>query len=189
VSRESGVGALAATGMGMICADYDNDGATDVFVANDVMPNYLWHNDGKGNFQEVGLMAGVAYDAAGTPHSNMGVDCGDYDNDGRLDFFVTAFHRELPALYRNLGKGAFEDVTRRAGAGEGSYNQVKWGCGFVDFDNDGLRDLFIACGNLYDNIEEFDRTTSYLARNTSCCGTSATAGLSMSPTKAATECN
>jgi len=166
VSRASGVGALAATGMGMVCADYDNDGATDVFVANDVMPNYLWHNDGKGNFQEVGLMAGVAYDAAGTPHSNMGVDCGDYDNDGRLDFFVTAFHRELPALYRNLGKGAFEDVARRAGAGEGSYNQVKWGCGFVDFDNDGLRDLFIACGNLYDNIEEFDRTTSYRARNT-----------------------
>jgi len=166
VSRASGVGALAATGMGMVCADYDNDGATDVFVANDVMANFLWRNDGKGNFQEVGLLAGVAYDAAGTPHSNMGVDCGDYDNDGRLDFFVTAFHRELAVLYRNLGKGAFEDVTRRTGAGEGSYNQVKWGCGLVDFDNDGFRDLFIACGNLYDNIEEFDRTTSYRARNT-----------------------
>jgi hypothetical protein len=166
VSRQSGIAGAPATGMGIVCADYDKDGATDVFVANDVMPNFLWHNDGKGNFQEVGLLAGVAYDAAGTPHSNMGVDCSDYDNDGRLDFFVTAFHRELAVLYRNVGKGAFEDVTRRTGAGEGSYNQVKWGCGFVDFDNDGHRDIFIACGNLYDNIEEFDRTTSYRARNT-----------------------
>ncbi len=166
VSQASGIGALAATGMGMVCADYDNDGATDVFVANDVMPNFLWRNDGKGNFEEVGLLAGVAYDAAGTPHSNMGVDCGDYDNDGWLDFFVTAFHRELAVLYRNVGKGAFEDVTRRTGAGEGSYNQVKWGCGLVDFDNDGFRDLFLSCGNLYDNVEEFDRTTSYRARNT-----------------------
>ena len=166
VSQQSGIGAVAATGMGMVCADYDNDGATDIFVANDVMPNFLWHNDGKGHFQEVGLLAGVAYDAAATAHSNMGVDSADYDNDGRLDFFVTAFHRELATLYRNLGKAAFEDVTRRSGAGEGSYNQVKWGCGFVDFDNDGYKDIFIACGNLYDNVEEFDRTTSYRARNT-----------------------
>ncbi|OHB80291.1 MAG: hypothetical protein A2V98_24295 [Planctomycetes bacterium RBG_16_64_12] len=166
VSETSGIGALAATGMGIVCADYDDDGDTDVFVANDVMPNFLWQNDGKGNFREVGLLSGVAYDASGSPHSNMGVDCADYDNDGRLDFLVTAFHRELAAFYRNLGGGAFEDVARRTGAGEGSYNQVKWGCGLVDFDNDGHRDIFIACGNLYDNVEQFDRTTSYRARNT-----------------------
>lgn len=68
--------------------------------------------------------------------------------------------------FRNLGDGEFEDVARASGAGEGSFNQVKWGCGFADFDNDGFRDIFIACGNLYDNIEEFDRTTSYRSRNT-----------------------
>jgi hypothetical protein len=166
VSRQSGVGATPSTGMGVVCADYDNDGATDVFVANDVMPNFLWHNDGRGNFEEVGLLAGIAYDVAGTPHANMGVECADYDNDGRLDFLITAFHRELATLYRNMGKGAFEDATRRTGAGEGSYNQVKWGCGFVDFDNDGYKDIFIACGNLYDNIDQWDRTTSYRAHNT-----------------------
>jgi hypothetical protein len=166
VSQESGIGAVAATGMGMVCADYNNDGHTDIFVANDVMPNFLWQNDGKGKFQEVALLAGVAYDTSGSVHSNMGVDCADYDNDGELDFLITAFHRELVALFRNLGGGAFEDVSRRSGAGEGSYNQVKWGCGLVDFDNDGYRDIFIACGNLYDNVEEFDRTTSYRARNT-----------------------
>ena len=166
VSEKSGIGAAAATGMGMVCADYDNDGDTDVFVANDVMANFLWQNDGRGNFQDVGLLAGVAYDMSGSAHSNMGVDCADYDNDGQLDFLVTAFHRELVACYRNLGNGLFEDEVRRSGAGEGSYNQVKWGCGLVDFDNDGHRDIFIACGNLYDNVEEFDRTTSYRARNT-----------------------
>ena len=165
VSEESGISAQAATGMGMVCGDYNNDGHTDVFVANDVMPNFLWQNDGKGNFEEVALFSGVAYDVSGTVHSNMGVDCGDYDNDGHLDFLVTAFHRELAACYRNFGGGIFEDVTRRSGAGEGSYNHVKWGCSFVDFDNDGFRDIFVACGNLYDNVEEFDRTTSYRARN------------------------
>ena len=104
VSEKSGIGAAAATGMGMVCADYDNDGDTDVFVANDVMANFLWQNDGRGNFQDVGLLAGVAYDMSGSAHSNMGVDCADYDNDGQLDFLVTAFHRELVACYRNLGK-------------------------------------------------------------------------------------
>ena len=165
VSQESGIGPLAATAMGMVCADYNNDGHTDILVGNDVMPNFLWQNDGKGKFQEVALFAGVAYDTSGAAHSNMGVDCGDYDNDGEFDFLITSFHRELVALYRNLGGGEFEDVARATGAGDGSFNQVKWGCGFVDFDNDGYRDIFIACGNLYDNVEEFDRTTSYRAKH------------------------
>jgi hypothetical protein len=165
VGRESGVAAAAGTGMGIVCADYDRDGRTDVFVANDVMPNFLWHNDGRGRFEEIGLPAGVAYDAAGRPHGNMGVDCGDYDNDGRLDFFVTAYQGEFATLYRNAGEGAFLDVTRTSGAGTGSFNTVKWGCGLVDFDNDGHRDLFVACGHLYDNVESFDDTTTYRTHN------------------------
>ncbi len=164
VSRSSGVGGLAGTGMGIIAADYDDDGRTDVFVANDVMPNFLWKNDGGGRFREVGLTAGAAFNSVGIPHGNMGVECGDYDNDGRLDFFVTAFQREMATLYRNLGRGQFDDATARTGSGAGSYNQVKWGCGLVDFDNDGWRDLFVVCGHLADNVEQFDNTTSYAAR-------------------------
>jgi hypothetical protein len=129
------------------------------------MPNFLWRNDGAGHFQEVGLESGVAYDAAGRTHGNMAPECADYDNDGRLDFFVTAYQRELATLFRNVGRGVFADVTQASGAGEGSYNQVKWGCGLVDFDNDGHRDIFIVCGHLFDNVDQFDDTTSYRARN------------------------
>jgi hypothetical protein len=164
VSRASGIAALAGTGMGIVAADYDRDGDTDVFVANDVMPDYLWQNDGLGNFSEIGLTAGVSFNRFGLPHGSMGVECGDYDNDGALDFFVTAYQREMATLYRNLGSGQFADVTARTGSGVGSYNHVKWGCGFVDFDNDGWRDLFVACGHLADLIERIDNTTSYAAR-------------------------
>jgi len=110
------------------------------------------------------LLAGLAYDAAGSPHGSMGVDAGDFDNDGRVDFVVTAYQRELTTLYRNLGNDLFADVTRQTNAGQGSYSNVKWGCGLVDFDNDGHRDLFIACGHIDDNVELRDDTTSYLAR-------------------------
>jgi hypothetical protein len=164
ISRESGIAAYAGTGMGLIAADFDDDGDTDIFVANDVMPNFLFRNDGRGRFDEVGLLSGVAYEASGTPHGNMGVECADFDRDGRLDFFVTAYHREPPVLYRNLGGGLFDDVTRITGAGQGSFAHVKWGCGMVDFDNDGWKDLFIACGHFDDNIALRDDTTSYMVR-------------------------
>ncbi len=163
-SRESGIAAHAGTGMGMIAADYDDDGDTDVFVANDVMPNFLFRNDGRGRFDEVGLLSGVAYEASGAPHGNMGVECADFDRDGRLDFFVTAYHREPAVLYRNLGGGLFEDATRTTGAGQASFAHVKWGCGMVDFDNDGWKDLFIVCGHFDDNIALRDDTTSYMVR-------------------------
>jgi len=164
VTMSSGIGRYPGPGMGVVCADYDNDGHTDVFVLNDVFGNFLWHNDGKGRFEEVGLAAGVKYNAEGVPLGSMGVDCADYDNDGWLDFFQTAYCRELPALFRNRGRGRFEDVTRKAGAAEGGTNNIKWGCGFVDFDNDGHKDIFYVNGHLQDNIEEFDGTTSYAGR-------------------------
>jgi hypothetical protein len=165
VSGPSGIAAHAGWGMGTVCADYDNDGDTDVFVANDSSRNFLYENDGTGKFQEVGLSAGVACDMSGDSHASMGAACGDYDNDGWLDFHVTSYQRELATLYRNLGGGLFDDVTLTTGADAGTYENVTWGNGFVDFDNDGHRDLFIARGHLMDNVEQYDDSTSYLARN------------------------
>ena len=165
VSRESGITAHPGTGMGMVCADYDDDGDTDIIVGNDAMANFVWRNDGAGHFEEVGLLAGLAYDANGIGLGTMGVECADYDNDGRLDFFMTSYMKQWAILYHNLGKGMFEDVTHRTGAGAGTFNQVTWGTGLIDFDNDGDRDLFITCGHLQDNVELWDDTTSYEARN------------------------
>jgi hypothetical protein len=151
--------------MGTVCADYDNDGDTDVLVANDVSANFVFRNDGTGKFEEVGLITGFAYDLHGDEQGSMGVDCGDYDNDGWLDFYATSYQKQLATLYKNLGDGIFEDVTLRTGAGAGTLPNVTWGNSFVDFDNDGDRDLFVACGHLQDNVELFDGTTTYFEPN------------------------
>jgi len=165
VSKESGVAAHPGTGMGMICADYDNDGDTDIVVGNDAAGNFVFQNDGTGKFAEVGLLSGMAYDLAGVGQGTMGVECGDYDNDGLLDFYMTSYDRQLATLYRNTGEGLFEDVTRETGAGDETYARVTWGAGLVDLDNDGKRDIFVACGHLHDNIELVDNSRSYPARN------------------------
>jgi len=165
VSAESGVGRHAGTGMGLVCVDYDNDRDTDVFILNDVSGNFLFNNDGTGKFEEVGLAAGAAYNVYGDELGSMGVDCGDYNNDGWLDLFMTSYQGELPVLYENLGEGGFQDVTLATGAGAGSFPHVNWGTGLVDFDNDGDRDLFIACGHLHDTIDSFDDSTAYRVRN------------------------
>jgi len=165
VSKESGVANHAGWGMGVVCADYDNDGDTDIFVANDVGENFLFDNDGTGTFEEVGLISGTAYDFHGDEQGSMGVDCGDYDNDGFLDFYVTSYQGQLATLYRNLSDKMFEDVTLMTGAGMGTLARVTWGNGFVDFNNDGFRDIFVACGHLQDNVEQFDDTTTYAEQN------------------------
>jgi len=166
ISDQSGIRADAGTGMGTVCADYDDDGDTDIFVLNDVAGNFFFENDGTGKFEELALMAGVAYNLHGHELGSMGVECGDYDNDGHLDFFMTSYAGQLPVLYRNLGDGFFEDVTLVSGAGAGTLPYVNWGAGMVDFDNDGDRDIFVANGHLQDNIELRDDTTAYLAPNT-----------------------
>ena len=165
VSAASGVGDHSGTGMGMVCADYDDDGDTDIVVGNDLAGNFVFQNDGTGKFREVGLLAGLAYDLQGTVHGTMAVECADWDRDGRLDFYTTSYQRQLATLYRNIGDGLFEDATRQTGAGTGTYPHVTWGVGLPDLDNDGDRDIFIACGHLIDNVDRFDSTTSYHARN------------------------
>jgi hypothetical protein len=165
VSDAAGIAGLKGTGMGMICADYDNDGDTDIMVGNDLAANFVLRNDGTGRFEEVGLVSGLAYDLQGNVHGTMAVECADWNNDGWLDFYTTSYQRQFATLYQNMEGIYFEDVTRRTGAGAETYPQVTWGTGLVDFDNDADRDLFIACGHLIDNVDEFDDTTSYLARN------------------------
>jgi hypothetical protein len=110
-------------------------------------------------------MAGVGYDLHGDEQGSMGVDCGDFDNDGWLDFYVTSYQGQLATLYRNSGDGFFEDVTLAQKAGTGTLPNVTWGTSFVDFDNDGRRDLFVACGHLQDNVELYDGTATYHERN------------------------
>ena len=151
ISEQSGVSERKGYGMGVVAADYDDDGDEDLFVANDLQANFLLRNDGQGKFTDVALLAGAGYDLAGKTQSNMGVDAADFDNDGLVDFHVTTYSGEFATLYRNLGGGALEDATRLTGAGAGSFQHVKWGNGFADFDNDGHRDLFVACGHLDDN--------------------------------------
>jgi len=165
VSRESGIAAHPGPGMGMVCADADRDGRTDIFVLNDVEANFFWKNLGQGRFEEMAVSVGVAYNGQGDTLGNMGVDCGDYNNDGWLDFFSTSYQGQLPMLLKNLGQAVFEDVASAAGAGAGTYHCVKWGCGMVDFDNDGHKDLFVAMGHTQDLIDHYDRTTSYEATN------------------------
>ena len=166
VSVQSGVAAVAGSGMGVVACDYDNDGNTDIFVLNDVAAKFLFRNDGRGHFNEVALAAGVAYNYQAASTGNMGVDCADYDNDGWLDFFVTTYQAELPILYKNLGRGLFDDVTVQAHAGITALPYIKWGCAFVDFDNDGHKDLFIATGHIEEFIDKLDPTTAYAPGNT-----------------------
>ncbi len=161
VSAESGVSKYKGAGMGVVCFDVDGDGDTDIFVGNDKSGNSLLINDGKGHFKENAGLAGVAYDSGGRAQGSMGVECADVDNDGALDLFITTYQQEPATLFKNIGKGMFEDVTRSSRVGDGSLRYVKWGTGAIDLDNDGLRDVFIACGHLHDNVHLFDTTTVY----------------------------
>ncbi len=165
VSERSGIGVSAGTGMGAVCGDYDNDGDTDIFVCNDMAPNFLFKNDGKGVFTEEALFEGTAYDVTGKAQGSMGVDCGDYDNDGWFDFIMTNYQNEMPVLFRNSGKGYFDDVSRLTGVGSAGLREVTWGVGFVDFDNDGDRDIFMATGHLEDNVSLKDDTIQYETQN------------------------
>ncbi len=151
--------------MGLVAADYDNDGDSDLFVLNDVTSNFLFVNDGKGHFEERALIAGAAYNSYGDALGSMGIDCADVDNDGWLDFAMTSYQGELPVLYLNQANGCLSDVTTDAGFGAGSFAFVNWGIGLVDFDNDGDRDALIANGHLQDQVDQYDDSTAYEVRN------------------------
>ena len=148
-------------GLGAIWADYDNDGWPDLFLANDAGPNFLYHNRHDGTFDEVGMLAGVALSDDGQELGSMGVDFGDYDHDGRLDLFVTNYTDQVNNLYRNLGGGAFSEMTWPAKLGQPSFRYVKWGTGFVDFDNDGWVDVFVNNGHVYPQVDAIPGSPGY----------------------------
>jgi hypothetical protein len=154
VSRQSGVAAAAGSyPMTAVSADYDNDGWPDIYVACDSTPSWLFRNQHDGTFREEALQRGAALSEDGLEQAGMGVGVGDFDLDGNLDIVKTHFSDDTNVLYRNDGKGNFDDVTIRAGLGvETRY--VGWGAGMVDLDNDGLPDLFLVTGGVYPEVEK-----------------------------------
>ncbi len=165
VSRQAGIYRTDGKGLGVVFGDYDNDGWPDIFVANDSVPNFLFHNKGKGVFEEVGLVAGVAVGNDGQPLAGMGADMGDIDGDGLLDIFVTNLDRQTHSLYRNLGKGLFANITFESGVAEATLPFVGFGSVFFDYDNDTDLDLAVANGDVIDNVSLFRDSTSYGQRN------------------------
>ena len=165
VSKSAGIADHRGYGMGIVSADFDGDGWPDIYVGNDVMENFLFHNKRDGTFEEIGVAAGVGFDAYGEPQGTMGVNVGDYDGDGLLDIVVTKYQDQVNTLYRNLGHLQFQDVTVQTGAGINSRHLVTWGCGLVDFDNDGVPELFTAAGHLQDTVQQYDKSTTYKQRS------------------------
>jgi tetratricopeptide (TPR) repeat protein len=160
VSAESGIGAHLGKGMGVAIGDYDGDGRLDIFVANDTVPNFLFRNRGDGTFEESAVRAGVAFNENGVAVSSMGAEFRDYDNDGREDLFVTALSNETFTLFRNTGKGTFEDVTLASGIAKATMPWTGWSNVMADFNNDGWKDLFTANGHVMDNAELSSGRTS-----------------------------
>jgi hypothetical protein len=159
VTVKSGLARFKGRGMGLAFADYDGDGFLDVYVANDKLPSFLLHNRKDGTFEETALLAGVSLPEHGQEVSAMGVDFRDYDNDGRPDIHVTALAGESFPLYRNMGKGLFQDVTHPSHLGGLVAARSGWGNGLFDLDNDGWKDVFTANAHVNDEIEKFQNDT------------------------------
>ena len=164
VSRRSGIAAKKGRGLGVAFADYDGDGYADIFVANDGMEQFLFHNNRNGTFSEKGLEAGAALNDDGKPFSGMGVDFRDYDNDQKPDIVITDLARQNYALYHNDGGGSFSYQSLQSGLAAISGGSSGWGMRLEDFDNDGWKDLFVAQSHVMDNVEQIDPSLHYLER-------------------------
>ena len=165
VTQRAGVYNDTGKGLGVTCGDYDNDGHIDIYVANDTTPNFLYRNMGDGTFMDLGVITGVAYNEDGVAEGGMGVDFGDYDNDGSLDIFVTNFSHETNTLYRNSSSDIFIDATYIAHLGDPSFLKLGFGTKFFDADNDGDLDLFVANGHVYSTVESQSDTLEYAQTN------------------------
>jgi enediyne biosynthesis protein E4 len=150
-------------GLGVLTADFDNDGWPDIYVANDSTASAMYQNKHNGKFVDVGLEAGCVLSADGKPQAGMGVSAADYDLDGNLDIVKTNFAGDTPSLYRNKGNWNFEDATFTGGLG--AHTQfLGWGCGFFDMDNDGWTDILICNGHVYPEVEQLKTEAGYPQR-------------------------
>jgi hypothetical protein len=161
VSERSGISAKKGRALGVAFADYDDDGFTDIFVSNDGMQQYLFHNNGDGTFTETALDCGAALSSDGKPLSGMGTVFQDYDNDGEPDILVTVLPREIYGLFHNDGAGLFSYRSLETGLGALTAGSSGWGAGLEDFDNDGWKDLLVAQSHVLDNVEDIDHSLHY----------------------------
>jgi len=164
VSGAAGLTPYVGNGLGVAVGDYDDDGLPDVFVANDAVPNFLFHNEGGGRFAEVGLPAGVSVARDGKSRAGMGTEFADYNGDGRLDLVVTNHEFETHSLFRNDGGGVFTDTTVESGLGPATLPFVGFGVAFFDFDNSGALDLAIVNGHVIDNTALFRAGSTHAQR-------------------------
>ncbi|MEZ5361771.1 MAG: CRTAC1 family protein [Bryobacterales bacterium] len=165
VSRETGVASAEAAGLGVAATDFNLDGRVDLFVANDMTPNFLWINQGDGTLEENGLLSGIAYNEDGEVEASMGVAVGDYDGDGDPDVFLTHLRDQTNTLYRNDGTALFDDVTVRFGLDIPSLAATGFGSSWIDYDNDGRLDLFSANGSIMQSGKHVDDPFPYGERN------------------------
>jgi hypothetical protein len=164
ISQPAGIANPAGKGLGVTFCDFDRDGDTDVYVANDTVRNFLYRNDGAGKFTDVAYGAGVGFDPNGKPRAGMGVDCADVDGNGFPDMVVTNFSEEMNALFMNGGKGLFEDDAVKAGLGSG-FVPLGFGAKFFDADNDGDLDLHITNGHVIDNVSLYQPKLAYAQKD------------------------
>ena len=159
VSARAGIVEPGGKALGVAFGDFDNDGLMDIFVANDSVRQSLYHNKGDGTFEDIAISSGAGYDENGKTYAGMGIDVGDYDNDGYMDIFITTLSNETYPLYHNDRDLSFTYATNSAGVGQITLLYSGWGTHFIDADNDGLRDVFVAQSHVLDTIE---KTNPYL---------------------------
>lgn len=161
ITKAAGVFEPTTRGLGVVFTDVNNDGFIDIYVANDMTPNTLFVNQGNGKFREEGVLRGCAYNGDGIANGSMGVDAGDYDNDGDIDLWVTNFSLEANCIMENDGTGAFFDMTFDIGLAAPSFYALGFGTRFIDFDNDGWLDLIVGNGHIWDNVDQIDSKLDY----------------------------
>jgi enediyne biosynthesis protein E4 len=165
VSAKAGVAdAPGYFGLTAVFADLNGDGRPELLVADDSTPNYLYRNKGDGTFEDLSFESGYAVNGEGRETASMGIALGDYENDGKLDILNTTFSDDYKVLYRNDGDLSFTDVSRDAGLAVVTIPFLSWGDGFIDYDNDGWKDIFIASGHVYPEVDRHDWGTSFAER-------------------------
>jgi enediyne biosynthesis protein E4 len=164
VTEKAGIDRDSYFGLGVVWSDYDQDGRQDIYVANDSTPSALYHNNGDGTFTDVGVEAGVAYGGEGQEQAGMGTDFGDYDNDGWMDLVKGNFSDDTKNLYHNNRDGTFTDVTYEAGVGDVGWLLCTFGAKFLDYDNDGWKDILLANGQVFPQIDRYQTGITYAER-------------------------